>query len=280
MTFDHLLVAHDAGGANALLSLICNKINYHALASGPAAKILSKLGNIELIEEYNLFEYDMILLATGFEKTWLDILSQCNEHNLNYSVVLDHWSNYQRRFELNGVLVMPNHITTLDSYATGLIGKVFPNAKVVQKKNIHLEKQKRYVWAKRKRVLKSNILFIGEYTNYFLTKFGKYYEQVLFEQFCEYMINMKENSRLVLRLHPSEERGKYSSLNTNYHYEISNNSLEDDLAAAHLVVGHDSHALFLAHEIGIPCERLCLSNHYVYYQLPIDLPVLFLACDQ
>ena len=277
MKFNSLLVAHDAGGANALQSIICSKSYYHAYATGPSKKILSHLPNVSIVNDFELIEYGEIIIATSWRnKKWLKVLCTCLENDLNHFVIMDHWSNYVERFYYNKKMIVPEHLITLDKYATEITQKEFPSAKVTERINVHLERQKQIIAEKRKSIPQTNLLFIGEYTDIFIPEEGIFYEQKLFASLCKHLAQGHSDLNLCLRPHPSENKNKYNSSKALFPFTISERSLEDDFASAELVVGHDSHALYLAVECGIRCKRAKFKQYPMDYTLPISLPDLFL----
>ena len=278
MTTKSLLVANDAGGANSLLSLLRDKKNYKAYATGPSEKILSQIQNVTLINDFELLDYSEILIATSwYDKKWLEVVISCMNKKLKHVIVMDHWVNYSKRFNYFGKKIHPNTLITLDSFATEIAKTEFPNSKIVQRKNSNLEKLKLIIENKRKITSQTNILYIGEYTDYFITDCGMYYEQKLFESLCKYFCQNEPTVNLVLRPHPSESTDKYNFCKSIIPFYISDRSLEDDLAEASIVLGHDSHALFVAYECKIDCKRVRLSAYDMNYSLPINLPSLVLG---
>lgn len=277
MTIRSLLVANDAGGANALLSLLEDEQNYQAYATGPSAKVLSNIKNVTLVDDFELLDFSEIYIATSWsDKKWLELVIVCMNRQIKHFVVMDHWVNFEERFYYLNEKINPRDLITLDSFATEIAKNVFPNSNISQRKNLNLERVKLAVENKRKIILQTNVLFIGEYTDYFIADCGMYYEQKLFERLCKYIFQNDPSVNLVLRPHPSEETDKYNFCKSILPFQISECSLEDDLAKASLVLGHDSHALFVAYECKLDCKRVRLSAYEMNYSLPIHLPSLLL----
>lgn len=278
MSSNTLLIANDAGGANSLLSVIEKRKKYKAYATGPSKKILLNIKNISFVNEFELLDFSEILIATSqHDKKWLEVLVSCAEKKLNYWIVMDHWTNYASRFYYYGEKINPSKLITLDPFATEIAQKEFPNAKVWQRRNLNLEQQILTVAKKRKSNPQKNYLFIGEYTDHFIAENGLYYEQLLFEKLCKYLIKNEPSANLVVRPHPSERVDKYNFCKSIFPFEVSRGSLEDDLSHALLVLGHDSHALFVAHECKVDCKRLKLINYDMNCMLPINLPSMIIG---
>lgn len=272
-----LLVANDAGGANALISILKEEETYKAYATGPSVKILSKLQNVSLISEFELSEFSEIYIATSLhEKNWLRIVQTCNQRKINYYVVMDHWANFSERFIFLGRKIKPQNLITLDIHATMLAKKEFPDSNILQKQNLYLERLKLDVEIKRRNTSQNTYLYIGEYTDYFIADCGIYYEQKLFESLCKFFSRTTPFVNLVLRPHPSEKIDKYNYCQSLFPFKVSESTLVEDLAKASIVFGHDSHALFVAHECGIACQRVRLSRYSMDYFLPINLPSLLI----
>ena len=133
------VVAHDAGGANILASYCRRKPdNYRYMLQGPAKVIFNKTLSIE--SEVNLerfvLECDSFICGTSgksdFERS---IFAQARILNKETTAILDHWINYRERFLLNGKLVLPNNLITVDRHAYQIAKETFPECKIEEINN-------------------------------------------------------------------------------------------------------------------------------------------------
>ena len=126
-----LLVANDAGGANAVRSIISEGERIDGYLTGPAKTILGRDLNISIVSNVNLKLYEEVLFGTSWhDKIWLHILRDCINKKIKHRVVLDHWVNYQERFFLDKRLIIPKHIVVLDVDAQALAISIFQNSKI------------------------------------------------------------------------------------------------------------------------------------------------------
>lgn len=125
------VVAHDAGGAHILASLLERKKWRAALVlEGPAKKVFEeRLGSPpvtstleEVAEQTSLF-----LTGSGWETNleW-QAVSLGQALGVRTVTFLDHWVNYRDRFKRNGIESLPTEIWVGDSFALDLAKKEFP----------------------------------------------------------------------------------------------------------------------------------------------------------
>jgi len=265
-----LLVANDAGGANAVRSIITEGERIDGYLTGPAKTILGSDLNISIVSNVNLKLYEEVLFGTSWhDKIWLHILRDCINKKIKHRVVLDHWVNYQERFFLDKLLIIPKHIVVLDVDAQALAISIFQNSKIELVANQYLLQMKSNVKRLRKKNCSENLLFISEYTDIYLHSEKMWYEQKLFEKTCKYYL--ASGFKVVLRCHPGEAPDKYKQFEDKYDFVYSDEPLEFDLAAAGLVVGHDSYALYLATICGIPCKRVQIKDFKFELSVPGNL---------
>ena len=139
-----LLVAHDAGGANQIISWIpddheSKNLRFYFL--GPAKKIFQERFPGQKIEPnfgQAIRECSSLLCGTGWQTdTEISAIIEGLRIGLPVTAVLDHWSNYSSRFIKNNILHLPNEIWVTDEYAYALAKKEFLNVNISLKKDVY-----------------------------------------------------------------------------------------------------------------------------------------------
>ena len=267
------IVAHDAGGANILSSYCRRKPdNYRYLLQGPAKAIFEKTLSIEsednfgrIVSECNSF----ICGTSGKSDLERSIFAQARILNKETTAILDHWINYRERFLLNGKLVLPNNLITVDSYAYQIAKEMFPECKIEEINNPYLEEfynHYKELTLQKESSYKSEILYISEgfsehkeVVKNDLSKDLKY-----FKEFLHAKQRLFESSlALRIRLHPSEDLAKLDQYREIYSDILQSDSSIDlaiDLSRANCVIGISSMALVLAAFCGIPTFSLLSSS--------------------
>lgn len=264
-----LLVAHDAGGANQIISWIPEDIKNLDLKfyfRGPAKKIFRQKFPDQEIEknfERALKNCSSLICGTGWQ-TDLEISAIIKGlKNQKYVIaVLDHWENYSSRFLKDSKFYIPNEIWVTDKYAFDIAKKEFSNVKIILKSDSYAKSfaEKVFEYSETE---KNQILYLCEPMR---SNWGKGC-QGEFQAFNFFIKNLSKigfNNSIPIKVrpHPSEEANKYRSfLNRFKSLNIKiekNSSLELLVAESKWVVGCSSYALYLA----------LMSNKIVYSSLP------------
>lgn len=163
------IVAHDAGGANILASYCRRKPdNYRYLLQGPAKAIFGKTLSIESEDNFGRFVsecHSFICGTSGKSDLERSIFAQARILNKETTAVLDHWINYRERFLLNGKLVLPNNLITVDRNAYQIAKETFPECKIEEINNPYLEEfynHYKELTLQKQSSYKSEILYISE----------------------------------------------------------------------------------------------------------------------
>ena len=267
------IVAHDAGGANILASYCRRKPdNYRYMLQGPAKVIFNKTLSIE--SEVNLerfvLECGSFICGTSgksdFERSGM---AQAKNLKKETTAILDHWINYSERFLLNGNLVLPNNLITVDRYAYQIAKQTFPECKIEEINNPYLEdfyNRYRELTLQIESRHKSEILYISEGFDEHKKEDenGSSKDFKYFKEFLQVKERLFEPSLpLRIRLHPSEDVAKFDEYREIYHDITQSDSSVDlaiDLSRANCVVGVSSMALVLATTCGIPTFSLLSSS--------------------
>ena len=187
--------------------------------------LLPEINNYKIVYNYkeffkNIKKYNKATILTGTCIGYqLDkqIINYCVRNNIKSISILDSWGNYEERFFYKKKQYLPDHIIVndLENYKQlKKIGikksKIFIGGNpIIQKHIIKFEKNK-YINNNKILNLPQRILFISEpYNENFKTHFKKY----LFDEFSvlKMIISMNNNSKILIKLHPSEDYKKYQN---------------------------------------------------------------------
>ncbi len=278
------VVAHDAGGAEVLSSWAKRqRDSLFFVLAGPAVKVFQrKFPQLEMtsFEDLKAQRQSIGKLVTG--TSWSsDLERRALEWALAQKIptqtFLDHWVNYRPRFETPKGLVLPDSICVYDEEGMKRACKEFPSTKVELVDNPYWEDFRSQVkifehafeeeHTETSKTSRINLLFAtqpimdaakritGDERGYGYTEFEA------LEKFLEWLSPKFPDIReFRLRLHPSEQPGKYDHFIQSYQGKLSikvspNEDLAIDMAWAQWVVGADTMALVL----GAICERRVYS---------------------
>ncbi len=255
-----LIICRDMGSAS-VISENENKKNCIYFLKNPAKKFFEKKGiiseNLKTLEK-NIKDCELIITGTSWP---LDIefkaIKLAKKYNKKIITYLDHWVNYEERFN-NKKELFPEIIVTTDSEAFKLAKKKFLFSKILLKKNLYLEKLKnKYKMIKKE---KKYILYIDNHLidirkniinkkNYF-----NHNEKSIFENFVKKIINHNIKSKKILfRTHPKKKLKNSLNIVRKYNSICSiskNDDLIKDIAKSEIVVGWNSMAMYIAYKLG------------------------------
>lgn len=267
------IVAHDAGGANILASYCRRKPdNYRYLLQGPAKAIFEKTLSIESEDNFGRFVsecHSFICGTSGKSDLERSIFAQARILNKETTAILDHWINYRERFLLNGKLILPNNLITVDRNAYQIAKETFPECNIEEINNPYLEEfynHYKELTLEKESSYKSEILYISEGFSEHKEedKNGSSKDLKYFKEFLHAKQRLFESSlALRIRLHPSEDLSKLDQYREIYSDILQSDSSMDlaiDLSRANCVVGVSSMALVLAASCGIPTFSLLSSS--------------------
>jgi hypothetical protein len=232
------VVAHDAGGAEILSSLLRRQGDGwragHVLAlDGPARRIFErKLGKIESVGlEAAIGQASWLLCGTGWQSD-LEVRAIALARHLGKRSVafLDHWVNYRERFVRNGQLELPDEIRVGDDFAFERARAAFPQLPVVQVENpyfLDLREQ----FAKQAAPAAHDglsFLYVCEPVREpALRQFGNerhwgYTEEEALRYFLDHVhLFGQPVGQIVIRPHPAEPAGKYDAIAREYDLPLS-----------------------------------------------------------
>jgi hypothetical protein len=255
------VVCHDAGAANLILAEMGCSPNHvwRPVFQGPAALLWERAGSpgIRLWTlQDSMVGAACLLSGTG----WATKLEhEARGYAQNTSVpsfaVIDHWVNYESRFERDGRVILPDEIWVFDEYASRLATETFPTIPVRLRPNLYLQHEIKII-----RSLgpprAGRVLFLGEplrYTWHGLTKPGELEALDYLLSNIE-LLGVQGPLQIRLRPHPSDPPGKYEqsiARHTNFDLAIDHcESLSHAIAEAEWVAGCETAALVVALEAG------------------------------
>ena len=268
LTFNtrYAVVAHDAGGAEILSSLIRRRrLNVILALAGPAvavfARKLPELVNCEL--DYAISKADGVLCSTSFPGDWeIRALFMARDAGKPTCAVLDHWTNYCERFQGMTGLILPDKILTVDGKAFAKATLLFPQVQVVQIENPFEADCIDDIIAEEARLTEiergnrnSTVLYVTQPTSeHAFRQFGNkahwgYTETEALCYFLDRCCNtFPELRRVVVRPHPAEMIEKYTSIsNPNLDVVIrSVHSLPKEISMSTCVAGCNTMAMVVA----------------------------------
>lgn len=257
------VISHDAGGAEVLSSWIqVQKFKCLTILGGPAIDIFEKKGIPNT--KHNLVDAikksDYVITSTSWqsdlEKEAIFLSKKIGKYIIS---LIDHWVNYKERFNLNGIINLPNEIWVTDDYALKIAKSEFFNIKIKKIENYYLKNIEAII--KEKIIIKKNsksnlrALFIGENIsdhalkqNHDKNSFG-YTEQKALKYLIDNFKKLKYDiDVLKIRPHPSDKKDKYNwVLKYEFVKSICNREeLIDDICNFDIIFGCESMALVIA----------------------------------
>ncbi len=142
------VVCHDAGAANHVLAwLEAARPQCRAYVEGPAAHLWQQrrppCRSAASLQEA-LDGAVALLSGTGWASDLEhDARRAARERGIPSVAVIDHWTNYEMRFERHGRTVLPDEIWVTDEHALAEARRCFPGLTVRQQPNHYLQAQLR-----------------------------------------------------------------------------------------------------------------------------------------
>lgn len=268
------IVAHDAGGAEILSSLVRRERamgrHDHVFAlAGPACHIFStKLGSIDNLSlEQALSCATWILCGTGWQSELeFDAIRRAREMGLRSVAFLDHWVHYQERFARKGKSVLPDEIWVGDGMAHDIACKTISGIPIVNVGNPYFDDIRQYfsILPPPNLLDGASVLFVGEaIQEHALLKYGNplhwgYTQHQALDYFLNHLYALRSAvSQILIRPHPAEDPGGYEPFL--HHPGVTLAQKGDDLllqiTASDWVVGCNTMAMV----VGVMAGRHVLS---------------------
>jgi len=254
------IVAHDAGAANLIGSWINRNYirtkEFRLCVQGPARSILfNALPNVsEMDIDLALNGAEVLISGTGWQSDLEhDARKLAKSKKISSIAVLDHWTNYQARFIRNGREVLPDELWVTDKYGLQIARDTFSSVPVKLRRNDYLEDQvEKIKTVNRHDSSTIEILFLMEPIRSKWGEVGIPGEIQALRYLIENMqlLGFRGNSKITVRPHPSDPKGKYEYWNSFYSWRQvsvnSNDTLSSLISAAEVVVGCQTYAMVVA----------------------------------
>lgn len=265
------VVAHDAGGAEILSSLVRRmdadaRSRYVFVLEGPARAIFSaKLGPVKQLPlSIAVQQSSWVLCGSGWQSDLeVNAIALARAEGRRSAVFLDHWLNYPERFTRGGQVHLPDELWVGDEIALGVARAAFPQLPVTLVENPYFLDVRDEFRRRGPAPAPSgglSVLFVCEpVREHALRQHGDerhwgYTEEDALRYFLDHADVLPQPiARIVVRRHPAEAPGKYAQLLSAYDLPIEmseGRSLFDDISDSHWVVGCNSMAMVVALESG------------------------------
>lgn len=278
------VVSHSAGGADLLSSWIRrNPGHYRFYLSGPAIDIFSQKLGLDLRSEemQTAHGVDRILATVSWESDWeLQAIGLAQESTTPVVVVLDHWVNFEERYDRLKAYSPPDAIWVSDHKAAELVGKSSFTSPVEVIGNLAsldvVEAVKIQSAGTERLPLRSRVLFLGENLSRSVnvrapSKVHERTEELsALKAVVELLFEQADTpTTLRVRPHPTESLHKYATALAeakakNLLVEPCAKDLVDDLAWASAVYGISSTAMVHAVLCGIPTTTVSPKTRKIF----------------
>ena len=266
LAFPAAIACHDAGAANHVVAWVKNGLlngDCRVVMEGPARKIWIANG----LEENVLYpaltdalcDAACLISGTGWGSNLEhDARLLARKRHLPVVAVLDHWVNYQPRFERQGERLLPDELWVTDTYAYATAMREFPGIPVCLMENAYISqlvKNISTVSLSPDRI-GSTVLYVLEPARSDWGRHGWSGEFQALDYFIEHITLVDEgnNPSIVLRPHPSDPPGKYDqwiSAHPEFRIRIDDSpDLACSIARVRCVVGCQTYAMVVALEAG------------------------------
>jgi len=248
------VVVNDAGGENQIAAIV-ERQRYKpswVSASGPAVKIWNEYfaGTGFQAGFHWIPVSSAVVTGTGWSSD-MEYLGrvEANRHRVRSIAVLDHWVNYRERFIRNGRELLPDEIWVVDEYAESIAREAFPGLRIVRQPDAYSERMVSQIGPLTDSTPK-RLLYLLEpmRTGWGRSEPGEFQALTYFRDSLD-QLNLNSPAEITLRLHPSEQRGKYERFLNEFFpvpVRISNRTLVKDIEQCRWVAGCQTYAMSIA----------------------------------
>jgi hypothetical protein len=262
------VVCHDAGAANLVFAWLrdwarCGLLDQHEfrlVLQGPAlvawhAQAVA-LPNMQLHAELHtaLAGAHSVLTGTGWASNLEhDARQLASLQHIPCIAVIDHWVNYQPRFERAGEVVLPDAIWVSDPYAADMATQIFKGIPVIELPNVYLQDMVKAIAPVQPDC--RNLLYVLEPIRNDWGR-GLAGEFQALDFFALHVAQMVEAQpvHITLRPHPSDAPGKYDAwIQAHAHLNVgldTHPTLNQAITNAKWVVGAETFAMVVADAAG------------------------------
>ena len=211
------VVAHDAGAANHMLAWLADEADLRPALAGPALALWRQArGDAPQWSPAAALDGAATLVSgTGWASSLEhDARRMARERGIHSIAVIDHWTNYEARFERDGETVLPDEIWVSDPHARAMAERLFNGVKVVEQPNAYLAAQVRQVAElETAHPAGSRVLYLLEPIRQAWGELPEPGEFAALDFFAGHLdlLGIGAAARIRLRPHPSDARGKYDA---------------------------------------------------------------------
>lgn len=263
-----VVVCHDAGAANLVFAWLCDwahsglldQHEFRLVLQGPAqvawhAQAMA-LPNMQLHTELStaLAGTRCVLTGTGWASNLEhDARQVASLQHIPSIAVIDHWVNYQPRFERAGEVVLPDAIWVSDPYAADMATQIFKGIPVIELPNVYLQNMVKAIPPVQSDCC--NVLYVLEpiRNDWGRGVAGEFQALDFFAQHVVQMVGAQP-VHISLRPHPSDALGKYDVwIQAHAHLNVgldTHPTLNQAIADAKWVVGAETFAMVVADAAG------------------------------
>ena len=252
------VAAHDAGGANQLAAMLRRtKWNpAYAAISGPAADIMTGLcSNVSAFpQQHQICKLDYLITSTGWSSDLEHIARQMARGSGVYSIaLLDHWGNYEGRFDRKGEKSLPDEIWVVDAYAESIARELFSNVPVFLRQDFYCDEVCSLIQPVSAST-QNNFLYLLEpiRSRWSGTEEGEFQALRFFLNSIP-KLSLPIGTTVLLRPHPSESPDKYRRFLGDFgdvNVRLSSGDLPESISCARWVGGCYTYALTIALRAG------------------------------
>jgi hypothetical protein len=253
------IVAHDAGAANLLAAWLAETdgSGVAACLSGPACGIFARsCSHLQQMHLEELLAWGRTLISGSGWASSLehDARVLARRAGCRSIAVVDHWTDYRKRFSRGGVEVLPDELWVADEEARRLANDTFADLPVRQLPNTYL---KNLVAAVQRAEMLSNdrsrhLLYVLEPIRDDWGPLPKPGEFLALDFFAQQLrrLDLAQDVQIRLRPHPSDPPSKYDEWIASHpllRVKLDERqTLEEALAWAGTVVGCQTYAMVVA----------------------------------
>lgn len=262
------IICNDAGAANNIFAWLAqwnrhgllDKHYFKLMFEGPAKTIWLNnpigLANAQFYSDLleTIKGTNSVLTGTGWSSSLEHHARQtAKQLQIPSIAVIDHWVNYEERFERDDEIILPDSIWVSDQHAANLAKSIFKNTPVFELPNTYLDQIVKAITEIKSGTL--NLLYVLEPLRNDWGKSSQGEFQAL-DFFAENMRSIVGDRRVTvtLRPHPAEPVGKYNDWiqsNSNLNASLDQHkSLNEAISASRWVVGAETFALVIASNAG------------------------------
>jgi hypothetical protein len=262
------VICHDSGAANLIFAWLkawnddglLFSHEFRFFLSGPAENAWQQnpvpLSNIQIYKslEAALKSSQCVLTGTGWASN-LEHQARQKAHALGISciAVIDHWVNYEMRFERAGQMLLPDTLWVSDPYAADMANQIFKGIPVIELPNVYLQNMVKAIPPVQPECC--NVLYVLEpiRNDWGRGLAGEFQALDFFVQHVVQMVGAQP-VHISLRPHPSDAPGKYDAwIQAHAHLNVgldTHPTLNQAIEQAKWVVGAETFAMVVADAAG------------------------------